>query len=49
MTDPGGNAAPVGELAAADAGAIPHFSHMAHVIIEPEAAMGATLAFALTE
>ena len=44
MTDPGGNAAPVGELAAADAGAIPHFS-----LGGPEAAMGATLAFALTE
>ena len=38
------------EMAAAlDAGAIPHFSHMGHVIVGPEAAMGATLAFALTE
>ena len=35
--------------AALDAGAIPHFSYMGHVIVGPEAAMGATLAFALTE
>jgi catechol 2,3-dioxygenase-like lactoylglutathione lyase family enzyme len=33
-------------VAALDAGAIPYLSHMGHVVVAPEAALGATLAFA---
>lgn len=33
-------------IAALDAGAVAHFSHMGDVVVGPEAAMGATLAFA---
>jgi catechol 2,3-dioxygenase-like lactoylglutathione lyase family enzyme len=33
-------------IAALDAGAVPHFSHMGNVVVGPQAAMGATLAFA---
>jgi catechol 2,3-dioxygenase-like lactoylglutathione lyase family enzyme len=33
-------------IAALEAGAVPHILHMGHVIVAPQAAMGATLAFA---
>jgi hypothetical protein len=32
-------------IAALDASTIPHRSHMGHVVVAPEAALGATLAF----
>ncbi|HEY6254571.1 MAG TPA: VOC family protein [Xanthobacteraceae bacterium] len=32
-------------LATLDAGAVPHISHMGHVVVAPQAAMGATLVF----
>jgi hypothetical protein len=32
-------------MAALEAGAVPHVLHMGHVVVAPEAAMGATLVF----
>jgi hypothetical protein len=33
-------------IATLDAGAVPHISHMGHVVVAPQNAMGATLVFA---